>query len=521
MPWRGPVAGSSALADQFPSLGWQVADWLDDLFPWQPLTDEQVRKLVFCYRLHPADGRRVHRRAQFMGPKGVGKSPEAFKLALAELEGPVVFAGWDADGEPVGVPRQTPTPWVQIAAVSLDQTDNTYGAGLELLTENDAFAADALGLDPGDTRIINRANHRRRIDKVTASAGAREGQPILAAVLDETHLWTPQNGGKKLAATIRRNVAKMSGFSLETTNAYDPAIGSVAQATDEAAGDKAEGIYQWKPQAPHVVSMGDTRSLRRSLRQLYQHSPWVDVERLIEDIRDPDTTEADGRRFYLNEVWAGADAAWDVELWDAARHPDGDTDPAPGTQISLGFDGSRFNDATALVGVRLEDRHEFLIACWEQPLDDDDWEVPRGEVEDAVAQAMDRWDVALAYADPPYWDDEVDRWCGEHGAWVKWHTNNRRKMAHAVRSWDRLLRQGGLTHDGSGVLTAHTLNAQKRDLTIRDDEGRFLWSIQKKSPKSPAKIDARVAGILAQEAAGDAIAKGALKKRRSGRAVFI
>ena len=44
---------------------------------------------------------------------------------------------------------------------------------------------------------------------------------------------------------------------------------------------------------------------------------------------------------------------------------------------------------------------------------------------------------------------------------------------------------------------------------IRDDEGRFLWTIQKKAPKSPLKIDARMAGLLAHEAAGDAIASGA------------
>ena len=191
-------------------------------------------------------------------------SAMAAKFAIAELELGIIFDGWDAAGEPVGRPRSRErdgaTPWVQIAAVSLDQTDNTYGALLELLTENDSSAADALGLDPGDTRTVRRSNHRARIDKVTASAGAREGQPITAAVIDESHLYLPSNGGKKLAATIRRNAAKMGGFTLETTNNYDPSLETVAQATDEAVGDKAEGIYQWKPQAPHVMSLADTRS---------------------------------------------------------------------------------------------------------------------------------------------------------------------------------------------------------------------------------------------------------------------
>lgn len=514
MPWRGPVTGSEYLDDQFPSLGWEIARQLDEIFWWLPCTDEQVRKLVHCYRIDPVSGRRYYRKAQLMGPKGVGKSPEAAKFAIAELELPVVFDGWDADGEPVGRPRSKPTPLIQIAAVSLDQTDNTYGALLELLTEHDGQAADRLGLDPGDTRTVRRSNHRARIDKVTASAGAREGQPILFAVKDESHLWTPSNGGVKLSRTIDRNLAKMDGFGLETTNNYDPSINSVAQATDEAVAKKAEGIWQWKPEAPHVVSLKDTRALRRSLKRLYKDSPWVDVERLIDEIRDPVNTEADNRRFYLNETWAGADAAWDEPTWKARRHPDELVQPVDRDQIALGFDGARFHDSTALMGVRLEDRHEFVIATWEKPpeVEETDWEIPASEVADAMALAFDSWRVELAYCDPPYWEDQVDEWAGQFGPVKKWWTNRTKPMAYAVRAFDQLVRSAGMTHDGHQVLTAHHLNAQKRQTLIKDDEGRFLWTVQKKAPKSPLKIDARVAGILAHEAAGDAIAAGALKR---------
>lgn len=515
MPWRGPVAGSPYLDDQFPSLGWGLAEWLDEVFWWQPLTDEQTRKIVHCYRID-AEGRRVYRRGQLMGPKGTGKSPEAARFSIGELEGPVQFDGWDANGEPVGRPRVTPTPWVQIAAVSLDQTDNTYGALLQLLTEHDGQAADALGLDPGDTRTVRRSNHRARIDKVTASAGAREGQPITAAVKDETHLWTPTNGGVKLSRTIDRNLGKMDGFGIETTNAYDPSLHSVAQATDEAVEQKADGIYQWKPTAQHVVSLADTGRLRRSLRQLYQHSPWVDVERLIEEIRDPVNTEADSRRFYLNEIWAGADAAWDAETWKARRHPEALVEPPAGDLVALGFDGARFHDSTALIGVRLEDRHEFMVGIWEKPheVDDDDWEVPATDVDEAMVRAFDTWKIAAAYCDPPYWQDQVDAWDGRYSVVRKWWTNRDKPMAYAVQAFNELLVSDGCTHDGDERLTAHHLNAQKRATQIKTEDGKFLWTIQKKAPKSPLKIDARVSGILAHTAAADAIAAGALKVRK-------
>lgn len=514
MPWRGPVRGSDQLADHFPSLGWGLADWLDEIFWWMPCTNEQVRKLVHCYRLDPTSGERVERRAQFMGPKGCGKSPEAAKFAVAELCGDVLFDGWDADGEPVGRPWSKPTPWVQIAAVSLDQTDNTYGALQELLTEHDAQAADALGLDCGDTRTVRRSNHRARIDKVTAAAGSREGQPVTAAVLDETHLWTPTNGGQKLAKVIRRNLGKMAGFSLETTNAYDPALETVAQGTDEAVQTKAPGIYQWKPEAPHVESLANKRDVKQALRKLYVDCHWTNPSRLLAEMADPETTEADNRRFYLNEVWAGADAAWAADDWAALRHPDGLVRPVDRDQITVGFDGARFHDSTALVGVRLEDRHEFLIAVWEKPaeVDDEDWEVPEAEVNQAFEMCFDTWKVVAAYCDPPYWRDNVDTWAGQFGPVKKWETARIKPMAYAVRAFDQLAQAKSMTHDGSPTLTAHHLNAQKRATLVKDDQGRFLWTIQKKAPKSPLKIDARMAGILAHEAAADAIAGGALKQ---------
>jgi len=400
----------------------------------------------------------------------------------------------------------------QIAAVSLDQTDNTYGALLELLTEHDGTAADRLNLDPGDTRTVNRSNHRRRIDKVTASAGAREGQPTTFGGLDETHLWTPASGGVKLAATIRRNVAKMDGFSVEVTNNYDPSIMSVAQKTDEAVAKNADGIYQWKPQAPHLPSLRNRREFTKRTKQLYVDCTWIDHDRLFDEAQDPDMTEADVRRFYLNETWQGADAAWTREQWEALT----DASITVGKErVALGFDGARFHDATALIGVRLEDRHEFEIAVWEKPvdIDDDEWEVPQQEVNAAVEQAFDLHKVVLAYCDPPYWEDDVDKWAGQFGPVKKWWTNRPKPMAYAVRSFDQLLAAAACSNDGSDLLTAHHLNAQKRTTPIKDDEGRFLWTIQKKGPKSPAKIDARMAGILAHEAAGDAIAAGGLKKQ--------
>ena len=100
MPWCGPTPEVP-----FPSLGWAIADRLDEIFPWMKCTNEQAFKLVHCYRLTP-EGRRFYRRGQLMGPKGAGKSPEAAKFAIAELCLDVVFDGWALSLPPVVVSTQ-------------------------------------------------------------------------------------------------------------------------------------------------------------------------------------------------------------------------------------------------------------------------------------------------------------------------------------------------------------------------------------------------------------------------------
>jgi hypothetical protein len=165
--------------------------------------------------------------------KGWGKSPVEAAKAIAELAGPVRFAGWDSHGEPVGRPWGTasdPPAWVQIAAVSEDQTENTHSVVYEFLTANDGRAADVLKIDAGLTRSYLRDGNRKgKLEPVTAA-------PVLVRVSrSRTRCWTRRicgrrrNGGVRLARTLRRNVAKMGGRTYETTNSFEPGERSVAE----------------------------------------------------------------------------------------------------------------------------------------------------------------------------------------------------------------------------------------------------------------------------------------------------
>ena len=187
MPWKGPEHEGD-----FPSLGWALLDLYADYLrvPSGPmlgapleLTADQATFTVRFYAIDPDTGRFLYRRGARRRAKGTGKSPHLAAFAIGELIGDTVFDGWDADGDPVGRPREA--AWVQIAACSEDQTDNTYLALYEMLA--DSAALDEFSIDLGKTRVELR-DRFGRVEPVTSAAGSREGQPITAAVLDETHL---------------------------------------------------------------------------------------------------------------------------------------------------------------------------------------------------------------------------------------------------------------------------------------------------------------------------------------------
>ncbi|MEO5875510.1 MAG: hypothetical protein ABIS86_16970 [Streptosporangiaceae bacterium] len=506
MPWRGP-----AYDGEVPSLGWELLDWLSDYLPApndtsQPLvfTDEQAGLIVEWYALDPKTGKFSYRRGCSRRSKGWGKSPIEAGKSIAELCGPVRFGGWDAAGEPVGRPwgtRGDPAAWVQIAAVSEDQTDNTYGALYEFLTANDGRAADDLGIDVGLTRCYMREG-RGKIEPVTASAGSREGQRVTYGVLDETHLWTLTNGGVKLARTLRRNVAKMGGRSYETTNAFVPGEKSVAEGTHTAIDKGAVGVFYDAVEAPEVRETDSDEVLRAALAVAYGDSGWVDLDRIVADIRDPETPWEDSRRFFLNHNVDDRRKAVEAARWK--RLALAGVTPGQGERIGLGFDGSISNDATALIGCGLVGGkpHVFEIATWVRPEGVSEWRIPRAEVREAVAEAFAFWDVGLMLNDPAKWQTEIDEWAAEHGeeVVVVFDTNVPTRMARACDRWLVAIKEGAYSHDAADVHSAHVLAMHRRKVRLRDDDddGRTKFVFVKGPDK--AKIDAGIAGVLALEA---------------------
>jgi hypothetical protein len=507
MPWRGPE-----YPGEFPTLGYQVADLIqavcavpdgDHMGEPYVLTDSQLRFLLWHYRIDPDTGKFTYfRGSQLVRPQKQGKGPFSSAVVCAEAhpEAPVRPDGWDANGDPVG--RPWASPWIQITAVSEDQTDNVWRALVPMI-ELGQLAADIP--DTGQTRINLPGGGR--IEPVTASARSRLGQRVTFCVQDETHSWLERNGGLTLADNQRRNLAGMGGRFLATTNAWDPGENSAGQRLAESG---APGVYH-DDIDPGPGSVRNKADRRRMLKRVYGDAWWVDLDRIDGEIVAllEEGEAAQAERFFLNRKQAAESAAFDVEQWKRLARP---RHVADGATIVIGVDGARHDDAVALVATEVESGYQWPLGIWTRPKSaPDEYEHPFHEIDAALADAFEHWTVWRVYIDPQYIDHLVDAWRGRYGdkRVVEWFTNRPRQACWTVRNYTVAINTGDLSHDGDETFAEHIRNARKRRTTVRDDDMRPMHVIAKDRHDSPRKIDAAMAGALSWEARGDAIADGA------------
>ena len=443
-----------------------------------------------------------------------GKDPLAAARVCTEALGPVVFDGWDAQGEPVGRPMATPI--VQCVANSEEQVPVTFEPVYTMLTEGPL--ANLPGLDVGITRI-NLPNGGN-IKAVSASAKSRIGARLTFASLTETHLFTESSGGLEVADAMKRNLAGMGGRWIECTNAWDPAERSVAQRTYEA---KAPGVFlDYRPPRTRV-DLHDDAALLAELLYVYGDSTierggWVDIERIKEEIQNPARSEGNSRRFFLNEVTVGSRDAVDMLRWAGQARKDELLDP--GERITLGFHGSQTADATSLCASRLSDGRLFHLRTWQKAPGEQDWSVPRAEVHQAVADAFDAYEVEAMMCSPHGWQTEVDTWAGQYDKFgeskvLEIWLNSELRMDQLVERFSTAHRDNEITHDGSEILTLHAAgsalaNGKRRSTAEERTPGaaeHYLRVVKKSYAQS---ISAFTAALLAYEARGWAIEHGAL-----------
>lgn len=527
MPWRGP-----SQPGEFPTLGYLAGEWIEDncIIPdgarrGEPylLTDEMWNHLLWAYRLRP-DARQhdgndafVYAGSQLMRPQKWGKDPFIATRDIFHALGPCNFAGWDANGQPVG--SEHPSAWIAIAATEERQTINTYQPVMEILREGPLGSTPGLEVMETRTKLPSGG----WIDPVTMSAPGRLGGRFTFVSITESGILVGEGPkrGIEFARVLKRNVDGMSGMWTEATNAYDPTELSAAQRTAEA--DAADVYIDYRPPR-RKVPIDDDEGLLQEIIYLYGDSAkvnggWVSERRILAAIQRADSGEGNSRRFWLNEITSGEKVAVDSTQWNALARPQGhkDYDPLqPGELVTLGFDGSRTRDCTALKICRIRDGRLFHANIWD-PADQDGRLIPRQEVDRTVRAAFAAYNVYYLFADPPLWQDYIDQWAGDFPKKiVEFNTNEERKMDRAIRRFMTAYRSSEVTHDGHQLSTEHAFNAvlakgkKKSAQEQEDPDGVPEHYLRVTKKRDGAHIDDFVAGILAYEARGQAIEDGAL-----------
>lgn len=518
----------------WPSLGEQVCDFIEEHLTFGPgdllgqpaRVDEELRAYIYVLyqvypRHHAEQGRRRIKRAGISLPKGSRKTEFAAWLAICELHplAPVRTAGWSKRNQPIGGP--VTDPFVPMVAYTEEQSEDlAYGAMRAILTED----ACTIGsdFDIGLARVL-RLDGAGKAAPYASAPNSRDGARTTFQHFDETHHMTSDRL-KKAHRAMLRNIPKRKiadGWTLETTTAPVPGAGSVAEDMMEYAKAVADGrvkdpsLFFYHRQAADTHDLTTLKGVRAAVKEARGPiaSKWADIKSIVGQFKDPTADRSELARTWLNRPDKASERAFDAEKWKSLAKPG--YVPAKGALIVLGFDGSRYDDATALIGTEVETGHQFVAGrVWEKPfgqIDGQRWEVPADEVNAAVAHAFEWWEVWKLYADPPYWETHVDMWAGEYGEErvVKWLTRHWRKIADSCRAYAHAIHDGELSHDGNPDFARHIGNAHKRPLDMRDEDNRPVWIIQKERPGSPMKIDAAMGGVLSWQARRDALAAGA------------
>lgn len=535
--------------DPLHTLGFLVTDWIEQhclvpggVYEGEPLAFNGWQ--LFCtanhYRIHEAavfDRFRIlapffYRRSVIVGPQKCGKSPWGAGMLLAEGVGPVLFAGWATGGEvyrcsdhgcgcgweyeyepgeAMGIPRRKSL--IGLLAYAEKQTQNVYEP-LQTMIANGPLS-DFVFVREGFIRTPNRG----KIVPLTAAMKSKLGQPLNSALGDESGLYTESNKVLDTWSTMRRGVAGMQGRSIELTNPWDPTENSAAQ---QAFASKAKDIFRYYREPPKDLNYAKKRDRHKIHVHVYADSPWVDpkgIDAEAEEVIERDPAEAE--RFFGNRVVQTLNSWCATETWAARETKLGKKARrkliVPGTQIVVGFDGSDVDDWT---GFRCQTRAGYQFTptfddgtpmIWDPA--DHGGQVPRLEVSAALAFIMETWNVARVYADPPYWETEIDTWAGEYGddVVVRWYTRRVLQM-HAAA--ERLLtdlrkKDSEFTHDGCSTTADHIAAAKKSPRGIvaaGEDRAKLKYVLSK--PGDGRKIDMAIPSILANEAHGDVTAAG-------------
>lgn len=385
-------------AAKFRSLGFYAAAWIEHFLVHGPgdvqgkhieLDQELYEFTLKAYEVDARGSRKV-RRAFLSRPKGRNKSGFAAMLCCFEALGECRFDHWAQPGEvsdwgyrfergePVG--RQLTYAEVLNVATEEGQAGNTYDAVYYML-HPDTCSQELFerfgSLDVGLTRI-NLPDFRGFIEPVSASNDSKDGAKSTFVVADESHLWTPPATGVfklgRMHQTMIRNLLKRkesSGWMLETSTMYVQGEGSVAEGTHKyakklAASGRGTAVLLFDHRE---ASQGFDLSVRAqrlaALKEAYgPASAWMNLQAIADYWDDPQASEEEFRRFWLNQPVAikAERTVFDLVKWAGLEIGD---DVAPPQRVALSVHVADYQTSStiAVAGELPDGSTAVLVHC--------------------------------------------------------------------------------------------------------------------------------------------------------------
>lgn len=422
-----------------------------------------------------ADGRRKHRTALVGLPRKNGKSALGSAIALTEL-----FTGGH------GLEIYSCAAEREQAKIVFSAAKRMVELSPELSAQSKLFR-DAIEIP--ETGSIYRV--------LSAEAYSKEGYSPSLVIMDELHV-VPRELFEVMSLGMGARVDPLmlcitTAGSRVDNNGLDSLGFQLYQHGKKISTNETidENFYfgWWEPIDPE--------SDHRDPEIWKQCNPGINDLVSLDDFESVLTTtpESEFRTKRLNLWVVSAESAFPHGVWEKCAAPEKIVDKK-NVEIVLGFDGSYSGDSTALIGcTREEIPHLFVIDCWERPLSDDgSWRVNIADVEQAIIDAVDDFNVVEIACDPYRWQRTIQVLEDLGLPIIEWPTNSVQRIIPAWQSfYDSVLDQK-LSHSDDPRLNRHISNM----ILKRDRRG---MRPTKESTSSMRKIDLAIASIIGHDRA--------------------
>jgi hypothetical protein len=515
-PWTG----------LWPTIGLQCCDWIEAELVHGPgpvigqsvkLTEEEVNFICQMYEVHPKGlcGRKFcdcfknlgafrYEWAIYCRLKGARKSELAAWLTHLELYGPCRFGGWDSDGDPVAVRMWDlgGTADIPFAATSSEQSKDTAWSSFYEIAKGCSYVDD---LDINLEKISVQRNGSGNARVVTASSVRSDGGRPTFTVEEEVHLWIEREL-KELHEVLDRNLGKLGQndpHGLKVSTMFAVGEDSVLENDYDSVQEGADSYLLDIRSAPDGLDPKSDEDIMRGIESAMGDATWIDPYRYYKKFKK---NPRSGVRYWWNKRSTVENAAVSADEW---RGTNLFREVPKGEPICLGFDGSLYEDSTALIATAMEDGYQWPILIFYPDGSEQGVIEMRNAFDIALMQATTDYKLVRMYADPPHWGEYIAKWQNAYGDKVViplW-TNRDLQMSWATHRWYEGIVTKTWYHSPDETFAKQVIAARRRNTAIIVDveEGVKGWVPKKDRPNSPNKIDAETASILSYEARVDSI----------------